>query len=207
MSSITRRDFVRNAALAAVGTHLTASLLTGAEPSPAVPAPAPAGPPGAPAVHWLDGKAPDIVTGATWGFPWPRGAHAPGAAFALRTAAGAPVPVQTWPLATWPDGSLKWTAHAIPAGAERAPAFELLAGAPAAPATPLTVRDDAEAIAVDTGVIRARMAEDRARADIDRRARRPRDPAQRTPGAPSAGLAGDRARAGAVPGGDRPGPA
>ena len=158
MPSITRRDFVRNAALAAVGTHLSASLLAGSDPSPAAAASDPGGRTGVPSVHWLDGKAPDVVTGTTWGLPWPRGRHAPGTAFALRTAAGADVPVQSWPLATWPDGSLKWTAHALPAGAVPAAEFELAAGAPAAPAQVIAVRDDAEAVEIDTGAIRARVA-------------------------------------------------
>jgi hypothetical protein len=37
-------------------------------------------------------------------------------AFRARSADGAAVALQTWPLAYWPDGSLKWTAHAVGAG-------------------------------------------------------------------------------------------
>jgi hypothetical protein len=36
--------------------------------------------------------------------------------FRAKSADGAAVALQTWPLAYWPDGSLKWTAHAVGAG-------------------------------------------------------------------------------------------
>lgn len=39
------------------------------------------------------------------------------------------LPVQSWPLAYWPDGSLKWTAHAI-AGGQAGGALALEAGPP-----------------------------------------------------------------------------
>ena len=55
-------------------------------------------------VHRLAG---DADQGVAWGVPWPRGEVAPGSSFSLGD-----VPVQSWPLATWPDGSWKWTAHA-----------------------------------------------------------------------------------------------
>src|SRR5579875_2170543 len=64
------------------------------------------------ALHWLDAAAPDQPQGVSWGVPWPRGAVKPGTAFQLADAGGHPLPVQTWPLAYWPDGSLKWTGNA-----------------------------------------------------------------------------------------------
>lgn len=50
---------------------------------------------------------------AVWGCPWPRGLLPAGSPLALAGPSG-PLAVQTWPLATWPDGSWKWTAHATP---------------------------------------------------------------------------------------------
>jgi hypothetical protein len=64
-------------------------------------------------LYWLDGKPPARFEGATLGVPWPRGALKQAPQFRLSN--GGPG-VQTWPLAYWPDGSLKWTAHAIAAG-------------------------------------------------------------------------------------------
>ncbi len=82
-------------------------------------------------LRWLDVPR---RQGVTWGVPWPRGTVRPGEPFGLADAEGRAVPVQSWPLATWPDGSVKWSAHAI--GPQDAPAarYGLTPGArPAAP--------------------------------------------------------------------------
>ncbi len=158
MSRLTRREFVRNAAIAAVGSRLSGSLLAETAAPAAASAAAPDGSAAGPVVRWLDGQAPALQAGTTWGMPWPRGRHAAGTSFALRGAGGADVPVQSWPLATWPDGSLKWTAHALPAGPAPAAGFELAAGSPSAPARPLAARDAGGAIEIDTGTIVARVA-------------------------------------------------
>lgn len=155
MTPVSRRQFVRTAALAAAATHIASQLRAGqAAPAPAVPRRAT---PGAAPLQWLDGTAPRLLPGTSWGVPWPRGRHAKGTSFALKSGTGEPIPVQSWPLATWPDGSLKWTAHAMPAGTA-ADHYELAAGAPAAPARALTARDGADVIEIDTGVMVARVA-------------------------------------------------
>ncbi|MEU6548632.1 hypothetical protein [Streptomyces sp. NPDC046859] len=51
--------------------------------------------------------------------PWKRGTYRPNQSFRLTTAAGDDVPLQTWVPGQWPDGSVKWTAHAIAAGVRR----------------------------------------------------------------------------------------
>ena len=155
MSHLTRRDFVRQSVLVVAAAQLASQLR--AASTPAAPAAKVALKPGVAELHWLDNTAPQAMTGATWGVPWPQGRHAPGAEFTLRTAAGAAVPVQSWPLAYWPDGSLKWTGHALPADTPATDGFELAAGSPAVPARPLTVKESAEAIDIDTGVIRCRV--------------------------------------------------
>lgn len=106
-------------------------------------------------LSWLEGK-PGTATVSTWGTPWPRGAVQPDQTFALTAADGSAVPVQSWPTAYWPDGSLKWSAHAI---APEAPAetYTLAAGSPAVPAVAVTVKDEKKYLDVDTGVIRARI--------------------------------------------------
>ena len=158
MPPITRRDFVCRTAIAAVGARLSTSLLAETVSSAPVPPAGPGGQAGVPSVRWLEGKAPELSPGATWGMPWPQGQHAAGTAFALRSAAGADIPVQSWPLATWPDGSLKWTAHAVPADLAATTGFELAAGTPAMPAKPLTACESGDAIEIDTGLIVARVA-------------------------------------------------
>jgi hypothetical protein len=158
MPAFTRREFVKNAALAAAATHLISSLRAADAPA-ATPAPTPGRPliDGVSELHWLEGKSPGALPGATWGAPWPRGKHAKGTEFTLR-AAGQAVPLQSWPLAYWPDGSLKWTGHAVPADAAIAEGYELTTGKPVAPAKPLTATDTAAEIEIDTGVIKARIA-------------------------------------------------
>ncbi len=150
MNNLTRRDFVRKTALAAAVTQLAVNL-RGADAAAAGSAAAPVAPDG---LRWLEGQ-PALLPGAHWGMPWPRGKHAGDTKFALQTADGAAVALQTRTLATWPDGSLKWTAHAIPADAPHAESYRIEPGTPVAPTKPVSVFESAEAITVDTGVIRA----------------------------------------------------
>lgn len=105
--------------------------------------------------HWLDDRVPDVATGATWGMPWPRSKHSPRTQFSLRDRDGNRVPLQSWPLAYWPDGSLKWTAHAVAANVtSKSTAFQIEPGQKGpAPSTSLAVKQDAGAIEIDTGVI------------------------------------------------------
>jgi hypothetical protein len=150
MSSLTRREFVRTTTLVAAATQLASSLRAAESPA----APAPATPADAESLRWLEGAVPPARPGVSWGRPWPRGRFQRETSFALQTADGAAVPVQSWPLAFWPDGSLKWTAHAMPADAPASPAYRLAPGTPAAPAQPVQVVEKGDTIEVDTGVIR-----------------------------------------------------
>lgn len=156
MKPVTRRDFVRTAALASAAAKLISAAQ--AQSAPASPHMPKASAIGAAPVRWLDGAAPRAFGGATWGVAWPQGQHAAGTSFTLRAAGGGDVAVQSWPLAAWPDGSLKWTAHAVPADVALAEHYEISAGAPAAPARTLTATQNGDAIEIDTGVIRARIA-------------------------------------------------
>src|SRR5262245_28887828 len=80
-------------------------------------------------LHWLDGP-PRTTTGVTWGVPWPRGTVKADQRFDLKTEAGVSVPMQTWPLAFWADGSVKWTAHACAADASGGQKLLLAPGTP-----------------------------------------------------------------------------
>jgi hypothetical protein len=138
---LSRRRFLRTAGAVSVLTSLPA--FARAESS------AGAGEGATPLVtdlRWLDGKPPARFEGATLGVPWPRGALKALAPF--RLAGGAPA-VQTWPLAYWPDGSLKWTGHAIAAG-QAADGWRLEPGAGAA-APGVSVREDAGQVVVTAG--------------------------------------------------------
>lgn len=103
------------------------------------------------ALEWLDGP-PETETGATWGVPWARGALSRDESFALGE-----TPVQSWPTAFWPDGSVKWTGHAAAFGPDaEAPTLE--PGASGADPDPaLAVTETADAVEVDTGALTARF--------------------------------------------------
>src|SRR5688572_9423529 len=106
-------------------------------------------------LSWLEGK-PNTAAVTTWGTPWPKGSVSPDQTFALTAADGSAVPVQSWPTAYWPDGSLKWSAHTIAAEAP-AHSYTLKAGTATAPATAVTVKDEKQYVDIDTGVIKARI--------------------------------------------------
>ncbi len=157
-TSLTRRSFVKNAALAAATVPLASTLLRGTNTRPPAIAMPGSIPKNAKGIRWLNGSPPAINIGATFGTPWPMGAAPRDTAFALRDASGKSIPVQTWTTAWWPDGSIKWTASAVPAGIKIDNDLDLAPGTPAVPAKAVTARDGGGAIEVDTGLIRCAIA-------------------------------------------------
>ena len=106
-------------------------------------------------VGWLDGAAPpEGSDGQTWGVAWPQGRVRGTPRFALTGTDGSAVPVQSWATAFWPDGSVKWTAHATPGGAALQAGYQLSPGRAAAPPAPVTVREAADVIEVTSGPLR-----------------------------------------------------
>jgi hypothetical protein len=150
---VSRRELLKQTALSAAVLHLPATAASAAQNASASEASEPI------ALHWLEGKAPSPTVGTTWGVPWAKGKYRPGTPFALTAAEGKALPLQTWPLAYWPDGSLKWTGHAFAAGETAPESLHLLPGQePASPATPMTVKETADAITVETGALQCRFA-------------------------------------------------
>jgi hypothetical protein len=154
MTEFSRRHFFKTATLPIGGL---AGLATTASAAPA-PAPAGTAPDDPLALRWLDGAAPELPLGATLGLPWPRGQHKKDQPFHALDAKGGPLPLQTWPLAYWPDGSLKWTAHALPAGVDASAQPRIRPGKGAATGgAKVSVSEQADFVEVDTGVIRTRL--------------------------------------------------
>lgn len=156
MSPLTRRTFLHGTtatSVLAAGVMSNASSALGLTPKNTIPdRPAPTGDGKVP-LSWLDGAA-GGVAGSTWGVAWPKGTVSEHNEIALQAADGRNVPVQSWATARWPDGSLKWTGHAIGSG-ESAETYTLVPGtAPAAPKTPVTVQENPNEVVVDTGVAR-----------------------------------------------------
>ncbi|MEW2635243.1 Tat pathway signal sequence domain protein [Streptomyces sp. NPDC048389] len=153
MSPISRRSLL--SAAAAAGAAAQFSWALGSNTAQAAPGAEATGPQPV-TVKWLEADGLGAAPGTTLGVPWPKGAHPKDQTFSLATPDGREVPVQSWPLAQWPDGSLKWSAHAI--GPERtADTFTLTAGSPAAPARRVTVTTTGGTITVATGVITAKL--------------------------------------------------
>jgi hypothetical protein len=108
-------------------------------------------------VRWIDGAAPVLSLGQTYGVPWPRGAIRANAPLSLRAEDGRSLPSQHWTLATWPDGSLKWSAHAVPAGTDQPSALNVVPGRPQAPDAPVLVRENGDAVEIVSGAARWRI--------------------------------------------------
>lgn len=162
MTDYSRRHFFKTATLPLGAVGPLATLPAAAAATAA--APGAAGLPDADALRWLDGSAPELMLGATLGLPWPRGAQPRGQDFHALDAQGRPLPLQTWPLAWWPDGSIKWTAHALPAGVDAGAAPRIRPGKGTATSGPrVTVTTSADAVDVDTGVLRCRLPRQGAR--------------------------------------------
>lgn len=104
------------------------------------------------ALSWLHAYSLPQTTGVSWGVPWPRGAVKKNQSFTLTDANGEALPLQTWPMAYWPDGSLKWSGFATVAGTERG-GFKLdfSKAQPKAKATGLQVQESTKEIRINTG--------------------------------------------------------
>src|SRR5689334_2101161 len=74
-------------------------------------------------VNWLGQTAPLARAGVSWGVPWPQGQVHLRDVISMRTSDGQAVPVQSWPMAYWPDESIKWSGLAISAPAGQAGPF------------------------------------------------------------------------------------
>jgi len=109
------------------------------------------------AINWLGGAPPSIESGVSWGIPWPRGAVRKDQSFTLTAGDGRALPLQTWPLAYWPDGSMKWIGYATVAGPNTTGALRLAPGA-ASPATAIRVGQTAQSIDVDTVALQCRVS-------------------------------------------------
>jgi hypothetical protein len=108
-------------------------------------------------LNWLDGKPPAAAQSVSWGVPWPKGKVQKSDSFVLKAADGKTIPVQTWPTAYWPDGSLMWTGHSIAATPDMAGPLEIAVGAAANPAVKVACSQDNQAITIDTGAITVRL--------------------------------------------------
>jgi PcRGLX-like protein C-terminal alpha/alpha toroid domain/PcRGLX-like protein central beta sandwich domain/PcRGLX-like N-terminal RIFT barrel domain len=104
-------------------------------------------------MKWLGNKGPATPIGVSWGTPWPQGKVRKDQAFTLTTAGGKSLPLQSWPLAYWPDGSIKWSGFATLADPETNGSLILSPSATAAHTSGpvVQVRQSDTTFEIDTG--------------------------------------------------------
>ncbi|MFD8724249.1 Tat pathway signal sequence domain protein [Streptomyces sp. NPDC059629] len=151
MSPIPRRSLLKAAAAAGAAAQFSWAL--GTKEAQAAPR-AEAADADPVTLDWLEDGGLGAAPGSTVGVPWPMGAFQEDQTFALTDEDGKDVAVQSWPIAYWPDGSLKWTAHAISSGNGK---LTLAAGDATAPDRKVTVDRSGGAIDVSTGVIAVKI--------------------------------------------------
>ncbi|WP_022824996.1 hypothetical protein [Hymenobacter norwichensis] len=108
-------------------------------------------------LRWLTDAPLRRAAGVTWGVPWPKGKHKPSTRFTLRNQQGEALAVQSWPLAFWPDGSLKWSGHAAYLEPARSAGLSLRAGK-AATSGGIHITESATAVTIDTGKIQCQVS-------------------------------------------------
>jgi hypothetical protein len=155
LSKSTRREFLQDAALA--GAAITActlaesNLLAATAQTREPDSPPGVASPGTVTLSWLGEQPPLVSAGVSWGVPWPQGIVKRGSSFRL-SAPGTELPLQTWPLAHWPDGSIKWSGFATVVPATLAAPVTLSSGSPTI-SSALKVTNSGKSIIVDTGVL------------------------------------------------------
>lgn len=87
------------------------------------------------AVSWIR-ETPTYHTGTTFGVPWSKGKFdAENVEFSAASESNEDISVQSWVLAYWPDGSVKWSAHALPPQSEVSDSYRITATGPSVPGT------------------------------------------------------------------------
>jgi hypothetical protein len=151
VNQTTRREFLKDAALAGAAISATTphSLFAAAAPAQGRAAQASARPV---ELSLLNKDPSPMPTGISWGVPWPQGSVTRSASFSLSAQSGS-LPLQSWPLAFWPDGSLKWSGFAtvLPAGFQGQ--VTLAPGSSSAAQAAVTVKNDGKSILVDTSAL------------------------------------------------------
>lgn len=99
-------------------------------------------------VHFLEGS-PAVGTGVAFGLPYAKGAVQKAEAFGVQGGQA----LQSWPLAYWPDGSVKWMGFAGVSAAGMKEPLVVTSGAVAASAPVLTVTDSDTSVNITAGTV------------------------------------------------------
>lgn len=103
-------------------------------------------------LKWVDTKPLKDRVGVSWGVSFAIGTIKKDQSFTISDAEGKTKPVQSWPTAYWPDGSVKWSGFATVAGAIDGPLTLSVSNAKTTSAEGvLQVKYNVQAISINTG--------------------------------------------------------
>lgn len=102
-------------------------------------------------LSWLGKQQPNLACGVSWGVPFDRGVATKSDQFILKTSNG-DLAVQSWPMAYWPDGSIKWMGLAAVIPSDAGDKFRLLKNFDSRKFSGM-VWESADTIIINTGVI------------------------------------------------------
>lgn len=110
-------------------------------------------------LHWV-GEVPSVDTPASFGVPFDQGVVAVDTPLQLTTSSGQELATDTWPLAYWPDGSIKWcgVASVIPASTESLILSKAPKGKKSELSTTLQVEQNESTIRIATGKVTAYLS-------------------------------------------------
>ncbi|HEY4787645.1 MAG TPA: hypothetical protein VIH57_16425 [Bacteroidales bacterium] len=103
-------------------------------------------------LNWLE-NVPLTNSGVSWGVPWPKNTVKKDQTFILENADGKVLPLQTWTLAYWPDGSIKWSGFATVAGVMDKGPFKLIRGKSTPLSGSVKVNETNDMVEINTGVL------------------------------------------------------
>jgi hypothetical protein len=103
-------------------------------------------------VKWVNETSKKTV-GTTWGVPWGVGELQRDEELKLISSTNELLPLQSWPLAFWPDGSIKWSAHSTVLASKAKEHFYVSKGQSKRLSHALVIKEMKEQIEVNTGQI------------------------------------------------------
>ncbi len=155
---LSRRNFIKTSTLAAGATIALQNLPKSIDASELVTGSSTLAPaePVEVSVQLLDGKPLPLESGVSFGVPFKQGSVPRNSTFQLNTNRKE-MPLQSWPLAYWPDGSLKWSGFATVVPAAVAAPMKLSVGKSDGSGS-VKVTRDGQAVTVDTGTLKTVIA-------------------------------------------------
>jgi hypothetical protein len=104
-------------------------------------------------LNWLE-NAPLTNSGVSWGVPWSKNIVKKDQTFKLIDSAGKPMPLQSWVLAFWPDGSVKWSGFATIAGSGNKGPFKLVKSKAISHSASVKVSETKNEFEINTGSLK-----------------------------------------------------